>query len=192
MLRGQRYALLPALLLAMLIACQPAAETPPSLPEWQAKLPGAEDCLSALMLLRQNNIADALPLLRRAAEVDHPEAQYQLGILYARGDSVAKDMSESHRLLMAAAIQGHYKAQYYLGHMYGRGDGVKKDYQESLVWFWLAASYGDTGAQRYMRVVIPKLTPEQYREAEKRVHELWHQMPSASKKGIRKNAMPMH
>lgn len=180
------------LLLLFLMACQQSQQATPSLEPWLAQLPGAEDCLNALPLLRQGDTAQALPLLRRAAQDHHPEAQYQLGLLYARGSGVEKNLAQAHQLLRAAAMQGHHRAQYYLGHMYGRGDGVKKDFQEAFVWFWLAASYGDAGAKRYMRVVLPKLTPAQYHAAAKRVHELWHQMPPASKKGIRKDVMPMH
>lgn len=154
------------------------------------ELPGAEHYQKGLSFLIDGESGQALPWLEKAVAVGNPEAQYQLGLLYARGDGVEQNFNRAHEWLMKAALQGHPKSQYHLGHMYGLGDGVEKDYEEAFVWFWLAASYGDKGSKYFMRVLVQKLNSEQYNRAEKRVHELWDQMPHDTFMSLER--MPMH
>ncbi len=46
-----------------------------------------------------------------SATEGNPEAQYQLGIMYAKGDGVNKDRDRANKWLRKAANQGHAKAQ---------------------------------------------------------------------------------
>jgi len=156
------------------------------------KLPAADIYSRALERLRAGDMQAALPLPDEAAGKGNAQAKYQLGLLDARGEDVQRDMDKAREFLLAAAKLGHAKAQYHLGHMYGTADGVERDYQEAFVWFWLAASYGDNNAKRYMRVVLPKLTPAQYGDAEARMKHLWDQMPPESKKDMPVQTSVMH
>lgn len=153
-------------------------------------LPGSEEYQKALGFMIDKNYLEALPPLEDAAQLNNPEAQYQLGLLYARGDGVAQNYPAAHEWLLRAAMLGHPKAQYYLGHMYSQGDGVEKNLQEGFVWFWLAASSGDRGSKYYMKVLVQKISAEEYNNAEKRVNTLWKQMPHDTFMALEK--VPMH
>jgi TPR repeat protein len=140
-------------------------------------LPGSESYQKALGFMIEKNYPEALPPLEDAAQQNNPEAQYQLGLLFARGDGVAQNYPAAHEWLLRAAMEGHPKAQYYLGQMYSQGDGVEVNPREGFVWFWLAASNGDKDSKYYMKVLQPKITTEDYKNVKKRVHALWKQMP---------------
>lgn len=58
-----------------------------------------------------------LPEIQAAAEQGHPEAQYDLGIMYRDGHGVAKHEGQALRWFRAAAEQGYAPAQYSLGSM---------------------------------------------------------------------------
>ena len=155
-------------------------------------MPAADIYAQALGHMESSNWDTAIPLLKEASGKGNAQAKYQLGLLYARGEVVPKDLDRARELLLDAGKLGHAKAQYHLGHMYGTGDGVERDYQQSFIWFWLAASYGDNSAKRYMRVVVPKLTAKEYQDAEVRMKQLWDQMPPESKKDIPAGTSAMH
>lgn len=59
--------------------------------------------------------AEAVALLRRAAESGWAEAQYSLGMRYYLGDLVGKDLAEAARWFGAAANQEYSLASVYLG-----------------------------------------------------------------------------
>lgn len=89
------------------------------------------------------NVAD----LRRAAEQGDPEAQFQLGGLYERGNGVPEDVAEAAAWYRRAADQGYANAQFLLGFAYSNGNGVPLDDAESLAWFRRAAEQGHDAAQ---------------------------------------------
>jgi len=131
----------------------------------------------AMSLARKKNMKDAASLFHQAGEKGSRQAQYQLGLLYARGDGVKKDFIKAREWLHKAAVQGHPKAQFYLGQMYAFGDGGEKDYAEAVTWFWLATTMGDRFARDSLRVVTGKVSPRELTEAKKRAKVLWQKMP---------------
>lgn len=131
----------------------------------------------AMSLVRKKNMKDAASLFRQAGEKGSRRAQYQLGLLYARGSGVEKDFTKAREWLYKAAIQGHPKAQFYLGQMYTFGDGGKKDNAKAVTWFWLATTMGDRYARDSLRVVTGKVSPRELTEAKKRAKVLWRKMP---------------
>ncbi|OGT20601.1 MAG: hypothetical protein A2V90_05105 [Gammaproteobacteria bacterium RBG_16_57_12] len=154
------------------------------------ELPGSQAYAMGLEYLKRGAYPDALPYLQQAAEQHNPEAAYQLGLMYGAGEGVVADKQKSREWLLQAAMGGHPKAHYNLGHIYGTGDGVETNYEESLVWFWLASSYDDKAAKRYMRIVVQKVSAEQYNRAEQRVKEIWRQIPHETFKA--EEGMAMH
>ena len=64
---------------------------------------------------------------RKAAEQNHAEAQYNLGVCYDEGEGVAKDQVEAVKWYRKAAEQNFAAAQYNLGVCYAKGEGVAKD-----------------------------------------------------------------
>lgn len=62
-------------------------------------------------LLRDGNIAEALPWLTASAEARNPYAEYLLGKLYWEGEIIPQDMEQAIYWLTQAAEQGHTHAQ---------------------------------------------------------------------------------
>ena len=81
------------------------------------------------------------------AEQGDANAQFLLGLIYERGQSVPQDDTEAFRWFRLAAEQGGAKAQYKVGFSYRTGLGVPQDSAEALQWYQLAAEQGDTPAQ---------------------------------------------
>ncbi len=78
---------------------------------------------------------------------DSPEAQYNLGVMYASGEGVPQDDAEAVRWYRMAAEQGHAEAQNNLGVMYDNGRGVTQDDAEAVRWYRIAAEQGEPRAQ---------------------------------------------
>ena len=62
-------------------------------------------------LLRDGNVAEAMPWLTASAEADNPYAEYLLGKLYWEGEGIPQDMEQAVYWLTQAAEQGHAHAQ---------------------------------------------------------------------------------
>ena len=85
---------------------------------------------------------------RKAAEQGDATAQYNLGLMYARGQGVVKSDKEAVKWFQKAAEQGHATAQYNLGLMYALGQGVvKSDKKAAFKWVRKAAEQGHAAAQ---------------------------------------------
>lgn len=81
------------------------------------------------------------------AEQGDARAQTALGLMFAKGDGVPRDSSESAKWFRKAAEQGHSDAQFYIGTMYLHGTGVPKDSIEAALWLREAAGLGNRAAQ---------------------------------------------
>ena len=76
---------------------------------------------------------------RKAAEQGDAQAQFNLGLCYANGDGVQKDLTQAVFWLRKAADQGDAEAQFNLGVCYANGYGVQKDLTQAVFWFCKAA-----------------------------------------------------
>ena len=85
--------------------------------------------------------------LRNAAEQGDREAQYLLGVMYYRGESVPQDYRKAAEWFRMAAEQGLAVAQGSLGRMYEDGKGVPEDDREAVKWYRLAAEQALAEAQ---------------------------------------------
>jgi uncharacterized protein len=81
------------------------------------------------------------------AEAGYANAQYNLGIMYARGEVVAQDFDKAVTWYRLAADQGLAEAQNTLAYMYENGRGVEQNNQEAIRWKVLAAEQGNLDAQ---------------------------------------------
>lgn len=84
---------------------------------------------------------------RRLADQGDARAQYNLGVMYAKGRGVTKDWAEAMKWYRRAADLGYAEAQHYLGFMYSLGLGVTQDSAEAAKWYRKAADQGHTTAQ---------------------------------------------
>ena len=79
-------------------------------------------------------------------------AQYNLGVLYMKGQGVAPDDAQAVRRYRQAAAQGYALAQHNLGLMYVEGRGVAQDLAEASRLFAKAAEKLPPGRDREMAV----------------------------------------
>ena len=89
----------------------------------------------------------AIKYYRLATKVNYAEAQFKLGLCYANGRSVPKNVVKAIEWYRLAAKQGHILAKYNLGVCYFNGDGVQKDYSEAAKWISDMAEQGNEDAQ---------------------------------------------
>ena len=82
-----------------------------------------------------------------AAQAGDSESQFQLGVIYDRGEGVDQDYRQAVEWYTKAASSGHADAQFHLGTMYDRGEGVDQNYQQAFYWYQKAAKQGILRAQ---------------------------------------------
>lgn len=85
--------------------------------------------------------------LQASADRGDARAQFNLGVMYGKGEAVAQDDVEAVKWFRKAADQGIARAQYNLGYRYRDGKGVAQDDAEAVKWYRKAADQGHPGAQ---------------------------------------------
>ena len=88
-----------------------------------------------------------VPTLTAMAEAGNAAAQYNLGVMYAKGQGVSQDYAAAAGWFRKAADQGYADAQNNLGVMYDNGTGVAQDYAAAVSWYRKAADQGYAFAQ---------------------------------------------
>jgi uncharacterized protein len=104
----------------------------------------------ALMMIKQENsdFKVIFKLLEQAAVQDHPHAQYNLGVMYQRGDGVEANDRKAFLWYEKSAQSGLAKAQYNLGMFYYMGIGVDQNEDEAIKWWRKAADQGQEDAKK--------------------------------------------
>lgn len=92
----------------------------------------------------------ALMEFQRAAEDGDPNAQYNVGLMYLKGEGTTADQTVALRWFRRAARQGQTDAQTFLGALHADGQGVPKDYLRAARWFTRAAEAGHPAAQGFL------------------------------------------
>lgn len=90
----------------------------------------------------------AANLYAQAAQSGLIEAAVSLGVMYQKGNGVAKDTSRARALYEQAVEDGNPRAMNNLGLLYAQADGVKQDYQRAAELFAQAAATGMPQAMR--------------------------------------------
>ena len=110
-------------------------------------------CQLGIILASENDgkpeprAAEGIEYLHKAADQNHVEAQYFLGLRYFAGYCVPKNAPEGEKWLLAAAGQGHVKAQAELGERYLYGNGIPQDVNKAVGLLTSAAEQGNAEAQ---------------------------------------------
>ena len=99
----------------------------------------AADFQAGLDAYNRGDFAAALKEWQPLAEQGDANSQYNLGLLYARGQGVAQDYKQALTWYQKAAEQGVPAAEYNLGVMYANGQGVPVNSAEASKWFLKAA-----------------------------------------------------
>jgi TPR repeat protein len=98
--------------------------------------------------------ADSLKKLVAAAEKGELRAQYKLGVLYMRGQSVARDPGKAAEWFEKAARKGLAAAQFNLGVLYEQGEGTKQNLVTAYDWYLKAAKLGYLRAQQNLGTLL--------------------------------------
>lgn len=81
------------------------------------------------------------------AQLGNAAAQYNLALMYDRGEGVPQSYDESIKWTRLSAEQGNHAAQLRLGMILADGRGLKRDVVEAAKWFQRSAEQGNSQAQ---------------------------------------------
>jgi hypothetical protein len=96
---------------------------------------------------QQGRKSDALSYLLKSADKGYVRAQAAVGIDYADGKGLPRDMQKAVQYLELAAAQGSRGAEAKLGEIYENGDGVAADQTRALEYYRSSAAQHDTNAE---------------------------------------------
>jgi len=82
---------------------------------------------------------EAFTIYQQLADQGHAKAQFNLGVMYDRGQHVAQDYAQAVHWYQKAAEQGNANAQYNLALKYQMGQGIAKDDVQAAYWYRKAA-----------------------------------------------------
>lgn len=105
------------------------------------------------------HLLHSLNFFRMAADQGHPEAQFEVGQMFAQGLGVVQQFEEAARWYLLAAKQGHAKAQFHLGFLYAHGQGVEQDYEKAYQWYRISEQCGYPLAQKNVALIGKRLDP---------------------------------
>ena len=103
------------------------------------------DTAAGLAAFKNKDYQRAYREWKAAADAGQAEAQFDLGVLYAQGRGVSRDLTEAANWYRKSADQGNAEAEYALGQMYSRGWGVPRDEADAMRWFQMANSVESDG-----------------------------------------------
>jgi TPR repeat protein len=101
-------------------------------------LPLSADVAAGMRAFQNKDYTTAFNEWKAAADAGQPQAQFDLGVLYAQGLGVKRDLSAAEQWYRKAAEQGNAEAEFALGQMYSRGWGVPRDEADAMRWFQMA------------------------------------------------------
>ncbi len=104
--------------------------------------------------MRDGNYAKAFCLWEPLARLGHPDAQYNLGWLYANGNGLNVDVKSAVYWWQQAANNGYLDAQFAIGLAYTTGEGIKSDLDQAFKWFLLAAKSGHEDSQDIVKRLV--------------------------------------
>ena len=105
---------------------------------------------------QRGDYATALRELRPLAEQGNHSAQFFMGVCYANGYGVPKNLELALQWYRLSSDQGNWLAQNDLGVMYQNGDGVLQDYEEAARLYRLGADKGYMVAQSNLAAMYYK------------------------------------
>lgn len=120
--------------------------------------------------MSEREVRKVLDCLEKAGQGD-AEAQFNLGLCYAKGEGVEKDDSRAVTWYRKSAEHGYAEAQLNLARCYYGGEGVAKDEMEAYAYFSLAAPALEQ-ARKNLAILESRLPTAQLTAARERANEL--------------------
>ena len=105
------------------------------------------DFQKGLAAAQKGDFATALREWTPLAEQGNAVAQFNLGVMYEKGQGVLQDYKTAVKWYRLSAEQGNVNAQFNLGVMYAKGQGVLQDYKTAVKLYILSAEQGNVNAQ---------------------------------------------
>ncbi len=112
-----------------------------------------EDLNQACDYYEKGDFNQAAQWFRKSAEQGSAQAQSNLGVMYADGDGVDKNMDEAIKWLKKAAEQGYAEYQHNLGVMYVSGEDIDQNFDEAFKWLSKSAEQNYADAQHLLGVL---------------------------------------
>jgi TPR repeat protein len=100
--------------------------------------------------LLKKDFKNALPLVKKAAMMGNPEAQYNYGIFYQQGIEIQQDDQLANQWFLKSAEQDWKDAQFKIAYRYDTGRGFPQDYQKAFYWSLKCAEQNDPGCMFYI------------------------------------------
>ena len=101
-------------------------------------MPVWADTAAGMEAFKNKDYAKAFREWKASADAGQAEAEFDLGLLYAQGLGVKRDLNEASKWYRKAAEQGNAEAEFALGQMYSRGWGVPRDTADAMRWMQMA------------------------------------------------------
>ncbi len=111
-----------------------------------AGLSPAQNDLGIYTVLKEQNSKASLPWFIKAAESGNAKAQFNLGLLFARGQGITPNDDKALQWWQLAEKNGNTHASKMLGLLYNLGRGVGRSEAEAIKWYEQAAQTNDTDA----------------------------------------------
>ena len=124
------------------------------------------DFQKGLAAYDSGDYATALREWTPLAEQGNANAQFNLGVMYDKGEGVPQNYKTAVKWYRLAAEQGYADAQGNLGVMYGTGQGVIQDNVYAHMWGNIAASNGNENGGKVRDLVAKQMTPSQLEKAQ--------------------------
>ena len=105
------------------------------------------------------------------AKIEAAEAQFNLGVMYSKGQGVPQGYAEAVRWYRLAAEQGFAEAQTNLGTRYALGQGVPQNYVRAHMWFNLSSANGAELGSENRDITAGEMTPVDILIAERLARE---------------------
>jgi uncharacterized protein len=103
------------------------------------------DTAAGLAAFKNKDYLRAYQEFKAGADAGQAEAEFDLGVMYAQGFGVQRDLNAAASWYRKAADQGNAEAQFALGQMYAHGWGVPRDTADAVRWFEMANSVESDG-----------------------------------------------
>jgi TPR repeat protein len=104
-------------------------------------------------LVLKQDYERAVTHFKEAAEQGHADAQFYLGVCFAKGRGILPDLSEAVKWYRKAADAGIVEAEFNIAECYYRGRGVSKDMDKAIRYFANAAAHGSADAAYNLGIV---------------------------------------
>ncbi|MEH6552394.1 MAG: tetratricopeptide repeat protein [Pseudomonadales bacterium] len=139
----------------------------------------------AVEAYNSGDYAKAFPIYEKLALAGDVDAQSDLGIMYAQGYGVPKNINEAVKWWTKAADMGQNKAQGYLGGIYSSETSGLLNYKKAFKYYSLSAKQNDAISQSILGFMYAEGQGVE-KDINKAI-ELWHKSAKAGNEDAIKN-----